>query len=141
QTSADPSWLPDEDVDAAAAKAIAALAEAGALVMPVAANSSFLTVAFLNVRSIRPVAEPLRKLRDQVVHLRAEGKTLPDSVMTAITLLRYLRQLILANSSFNAECIDLSALPTFVHLYLTGIGVGEEALAGLPELRNLRKLY
>ncbi|HEY8510945.1 MAG TPA: c-type cytochrome domain-containing protein [Cyclobacteriaceae bacterium] len=141
QTSADPSWLPDEDVDAADAKAIAALAEAGALVMPVAANSSFLTVDFLNVRSFGPVAEPLRKLRDQVVDLRAEGKTLPDSVMTAITLLRNLRKVSLANSSFNAERIDLSALPNLVYLNLTGTGVGEEALAGLPELRNLRKLY
>lgn len=141
QAATDPSWLPDEEVDAGDAASITALASAGALVMPVAANSNFLTVDFLNVRGFSQIATPLRKLRDQVVELRSEGKTLPDSVAAAIADLRNLRKLSLANTSFKADAIDLSALPDLVYLNLTGTGVGEEVLADLTELKQLKKLY
>jgi uncharacterized membrane protein len=141
QVGAVPSWLPDHDVAAGDSEAIATLAEAGALVMPVAANSNFLTVDFLNVRSFGQIARPLSRLRDQVVDLRAEGKVLPDSVTSAISELHNLRKLSLANASFNTERIDLSALSNLMYLNLAGTGVGEEMVAGLSGLRNLRKLY
>lgn len=141
QTAADPSWLPDEEVPEGDAASIAALTSAGALVMPVAENSNFLTVDLLNVRSFNQLAKPLLGLREQVVELRAEGKTLPDSVTTAITGLSNLRKLSLSNASFNAELIDLSALPDLVYLNLTGTGVGEEFLTPLAEMKRLKKLY
>jgi uncharacterized membrane protein/mono/diheme cytochrome c family protein len=141
QAGADPSWLPDEDVDAGDAATISALTEAGALVMPVAENSNFLTVDLLNVRSLGPIVKPLSRLRNQVVDFRAEGKTLPDSVATVISELRNLRKLSLANSSFEADRIDLSALPNLVYLNLTGTGVGEEVLADVRAMKQLRKLY
>lgn len=141
QAATEPSWLPDEEVEAGDAGSIVSLTSAGALVMPVAANSNFLTIDFLNVRNLLQVAIPLQKLSDQVVELRAEGKTLPDSVTSAIAGLRNLRKLSLANSSFKVEQVDFSAWPDLVYLNLTGTGVGEEALAPLAELKGLRKLY
>jgi uncharacterized membrane protein len=141
QAATDPSWLPEEEVSAGDAASIAALTSTGALVMPVASNSNFLTVEFLNVRNFGKISEPLLKLRDQVVELRADGKTLPDSVTAAISGLRNLRRLSLANATFKADGIDFSALPDLVYLNLTGTDVGEEVLADLSELKRLRKLY
>lgn len=141
QATTEPSWLPGEEVPAADAASVEALTAAGVLVMPVAANSNFLTVDFLNVRKFDQIPGPLLKLRDQVVELRAEGKTLPDSVTAAIGRMSNLRKLNLANTSLGENGIELSALPELMYLNLTGTAVGEEVLADIATLKQLRKLY
>src|SRR5690606_36638382 len=87
------------------------------------------------------LAKPLLGLREQVVELRTEGKTLPDSVTTAITALSNLRKLSLSKTSYNAELIDLSALPDLLYLILTCTGVGDEFSTLLAEMKRLKNLY
>ena len=140
QSTQEESWLPTVEVPPGEATAIESLTSVGAMAIAAAHDSHYLVVDFVNAKSLAGVADALISLRDQVVDLSVEGRSLPDSLLAAIGQLRNLRKLSLANSTFEEDNLELS-FPELRHLNLTGTGLSDQALTKVADMPKLQKLF
>lgn len=136
------NWLPTADINAGDSKAMESLKSAGVLVLPVARNSNYLMVNFVNTNSATGVTEALVKLDKQIVDLRAEDMAVSDSLLTALGRLSNLRRLSLNNSEFDEQGLQpLFRLPELRYFNLVGTSVSDATLLKLNEMKNIRKVY
>lgn len=140
KSSQEESWVPSEEVPPGDSESIARLRSAGVLVLPAARDNNYLIVDFLNADSITGMAGALLALREQIVDLSAEGKSLPDTLLNAIGQLHNLRKLSLANSTFEDEDLVLT-FPELRHLNLAGARLNDDMLAHVADLKKLRKVF
>lgn len=140
QSAQKEDWFPSEEVPPGDAASIASLTSAGILVLPAARDRNYLIVDFMNAKSLTGASKALISLRDQIVDLSAEGRSLPDSVLVAIGQLHNLRKLSLANSTFEEDKMAL-VFPELRNLNLTGTNVSDQVLMNAMDLAKLQKLY
>src|SRR5690606_18792951 len=139
QSSRLEGWLPTVEVQPGSAKAIESLSSAGVMIIAAAYDSHYLIVDFVNAKSMSGMAEALVSLKDQIVDLSAEGKSLPDSLLVAIGQLGNLRKLNLANSTFEEDKLAVS-FPELRYLNLTGTSLSDLAITKMTDMPQLQML-
>lgn len=134
--------LPGEEVAAASNKVILALQDQGAVVIPVASNSHYLSVNFIGADHVTAEAlKLLGELKDQVVWLKIGHQNLKDQDMKPLGTLQKLRRLYLeGNPLTDAGLSYLTTLSQLQYINLSDTRIsskGPEKLAGLKKLLRL----
>ena len=135
------SDMPMAVVAAAPAAAVQRLTAAGALVLPIATGSNYLTVSFPYDTLGRDALAALSLVREQLVELRCSDVPVGDSVLGVAAGCPHLVRLWLDHTSITARGVgQLSRLRELRYLNLTGTPVDEGAvkqLAGMPKLKRV----
>lgn len=135
------SWLPQDEVSPADENALKKLKDAGALVLPIAANSNYLQVSFSNARSISKESIGLLKpVRDQIVSLRLSYCSLQTNDLKFVEDLDNLTWLYLDHSNVNDSSFhSLTTAPDLKFLNLVFTSVTEQAINRdkFPKLEQL----
>jgi YHS domain-containing protein len=130
----------------AAAEALSALQQSGALAMPLAANTNLINVDFRNVEGIdKADGSPLAKIksvREQLTWLSVANSKVPGAALANVAGLPNLTRLHLENTPIDdAALAHLKDLNNLQYLNLHSTQVTDAGLAHLKGLKNLRKLY
>ena len=135
--------LPVDPVEAAPEKDIEALKARHILVMPVARNSHYLSVNFINATGItdKDIAL-LLPLRSQLLWLKLGDQPIGDSAMTTIASCKALTVLHLNNTKISDRGLALLAsLSELQLLNLSGTPVTAEGVRSLKGLKHLRSVF
>ncbi|HEX6227713.1 MAG TPA: c-type cytochrome domain-containing protein, partial [Chryseolinea sp.] len=134
---------PDEVVDPADAALVAALAKNGIIVLPVSKQSNYLSVSFVNKRSV--AVEDLRALlplKKQIIWLDLSRTTVSDMEIADIAQLTTLRRLNLEFTALSdAGLQPIASLPNLSYLNLVGTKITDKGLMQLSGLKNLQDLF
>lgn len=138
-----PGALPDKEVAAASDKVILALRDKGVVVIPVAANSNYLSANFVGADQVTTEElKLLEQLKDQLVWLKLGNKNLRDQDLKVIGGLQNLRKLHLeGNPITNTGLLFLKTLQQLQYLNLAGTRISSEGLVPLAGLKRLERLY
>lgn len=131
-------------VPAASEDALARLREAGALAMPLAANTNLLNVDFRAEAANTGDAQLalLRPVQEQIAWLGLGKTKVTDAGLDQIKGLKNLRKLHLENTGItDAGLVHLKGLAELQYLNIYGAKVTDAGLENLKGLKNLKKLY
>lgn len=134
----------EEDVPPAPPEAVARLAEAGALVMPIAMDTNRLTVSFVGSATEIGDAEIalIAPLAEQVTWLNLARTGVTDEGLSPLSTFNNLTQLHLELTGVgDAALAHLAGLEKLEYLNLYGTKVTDAGLAHLKDLKNLKRLY
>jgi uncharacterized membrane protein len=135
------NMLPEEPVAAGDGKAIAALKDAGVVVMPLAQNSNYLSVNFFG-RWATGLVQSLLPLKKQLVQLDLSNTGVGDSVMSVVAQCKALRYLVLSNTHITDKGLAmLAGLPELRVLNLVGTPVTGEGLLAMQPPKHLHAVY
>ena len=143
QDKEEPGALPDQEVAVASEKAILALRGKGAVVIPVASNSNYLSANFVGTGPVTTEElKLLEQLKDQLVWLKIGHENLKDEDLKIIGVLQNLRRLHLeGNPVTDAGLSFLTTLQQLQYLNLSGTLISSKGPAQLAGLKMLEKLY
>lgn len=138
-----PDIIPAKTIARADDKTIYALKQKGIVVIPVAANTNYLSVNFVGADKI--TAEELRLLesiKDQVIWLKAGYANLKDEDMKSIGKLSNLMRLhIEGNPITDAGLSQLRELKQLQYINLSYTNISPKGPEQLKELKMLKNLY
>lgn len=132
---------PDQQVAKADAKIVDRLKKAGVMVVPVAQNSNYLSVNFVNANadSLLSLLEPLK---EQLLWLKLDHAVVNDAAMQTIGKLTSLTKLELNNTLITDKGMTpLQALHHLTSLNLTGTKVTAKGVELLKPMKELRYVY
>ncbi|MCH5599251.1 c-type cytochrome domain-containing protein [Niabella ginsengisoli] len=135
--------IPEKEVSAADAKAIVALKEKGAVVIPVAANSNYLLVNFVGADKVGlEELKLLEPLKDQLLWLKVANENLSDKDMEPIGKLTALMRLhVEGNPITDVGLQHFKNLSNLQYINLSGTKITQQGLLGLKGLKKLEKIY
>ena len=135
--------IPDKAVDPADKNAVADLEKAGVIVLPVATESNYLSVSFVNKRAVSDKELSLvSSLKPQVIWLDLSRTTIADQQLPLIGELGRLRRLNLQYTPVSDEGLaSLSPLGELQYLNLAGTRVSDKGLIHISKLKGLRQLF
>ncbi|MCH5721042.1 leucine-rich repeat domain-containing protein [Niabella hibiscisoli] len=135
--------LPDEEVAAASHKVVLALKEKGAVVIPVASNSHYLSVNFVGADQVTTDAlQLLGALKEQLVWLKIGNANLKDQDIKHLGMLENLRRLHLeGNPLTDAGLSFLTSLQQLQYINLSGTRISSKGPGQLAGLKMLKRLY
>lgn len=135
--------LPEEEVNPADEKIIAELTNSGVIVLPVAEGSNYLSISFVNFRSIsEKMLSQLAQLKSQIIWLDLARTTIADSQMSVIGQLETLRRLNLQGTAVTDQGLAaISSLPELQYLNLAGTRISDNGLKQLAAVKSLRKIF
>jgi len=136
------STIPATPAPQAPADAIRRLQNAGALVLPVAQGSNYLSVSFPS-ESVGAVAiQTLPQLKDQLVSLKCSFTTVGDEIIPVAAACQHLVRLWLDHTKITGKNLgDLGGLANLRYLNLTGAMVGAGDVGKLKGMPKLARLY
>ncbi len=142
-TESKPSDVPGKDVGAAKRQDIKRLNNAGVMIVPVAQNSNYLTANFINAHSTSDsVMDALKSVKDQLIWLKLEHRSVNDATLKAIKDCRNLIRLSLNNTRITDKGLeDLKKMNDLQSLSLVGTKVSAKGVARLSKLKNLKFVY
>lgn len=137
------SILPEKPVSPASNDAIRALAGIGAMIVPVADSTNYLSVSFVNARSVGDDdLHLLLPLKEQILWLNLERSAVTDQTCEVIGQLKSLTQLNLAYTRITSSGLDrLKELRQLESLNLVGTAIDDDGLATLGSVASLRNVY
>ncbi|HEY4207425.1 MAG TPA: c-type cytochrome domain-containing protein [Puia sp.] len=137
------SLLPAGPVDPAPDKDIEALRAKGVLVLPVARNSHYLSVNFINATGVTDKDMALLlPLRRQLLWLKLGGQPIGDSALATIATCQALTVLHLNNTKIGDHGLaQLASLGELQLLNLAGTGVTPEGVRSLRGLKHLQSVF
>jgi len=135
--------LPKAQVKAAPLEVMEALQERGITVVPITANSGYLSVNLLEKKDLSAADwELLVSLKNQLIWLKAGGIVFDETASSALAQLQNLRQLDLSQNELkDADLVALSSLKVLQSLNLSFNQLGVEGLKSLLETSALQRLY
>ena len=138
-----PSDVPGGTVRAADEKDIRRLSNAGVMIVPVAQSSNFLTANFINAHSLADtVLEDLASVKDQLIWLKLENRSVNDATLKAVKRCTNLIRLSLNNTQITDKGLEnLRGMDELQSLSLVGTKVSAKGLARLSNLKNLKFIY
>jgi uncharacterized membrane protein len=146
-SAAAPANVADSDMPATPAKpapaeALKHLAAAGALVLPIAAGSNYLTVSFPNDTIGRDALAALPLIREQLVELKCSDLPVNDQIVDIAANSPHLVRLWLDDTKITGKELDrLDTLTELRYLNLTGTAVDETAVRALSKAKKLKEIY
>jgi uncharacterized membrane protein/mono/diheme cytochrome c family protein len=135
--------IPEKEVDAANEKDIKRLNNAGVMIVPVGQNSNYLTANFINAHSTADsVMDALKSVKDQLVWLKLEHKSVNDATLKTIKNCKNLIRLSLNDTQITDKGLEnLKDMDQLQSLSLVGTKVTAKGVARLSKLKNLKSLY
>ncbi|MDQ3278382.1 MAG: hypothetical protein M3Q06_08640 [Bacteroidota bacterium] len=134
-----PLAVPDAPIEPAAPAAVKAVKDVGAVVIPVAAGSNYLSVNFVTVPDAGAnQLEQLLPLKRQVVSLKLNDSRITDAVLTILAQLTNLRTLYLNNTAVTDA--GLAALKPLANLQVLSLVNTKVTAAGLTQLSGIKSL-
>lgn len=135
--------IPEQEVAKADLAALQALQQRGVVVLPVAANSNYLTANFVAVDSVtKDDLAKLGKIKKQLTWLKLDDADIRDEELQAIAGFPAITRLYLrGNSVSDNSAAILKSLSTLQYLNLSETKVTMKGLEQLKDLKNLRQLY
>ena len=135
--------IPESEVSPGDQKAIAALKRRGIIVLPVAAESNYLSVNFVNARSVSPEdISLLSLLKEQIIWLNLSRTSISDENIKSIAELSSLRRLNLEHTAISDLGVQsLLPLPNLIYLNVIGTKVTDGGIAHLSAAKKLKKLF
>lgn len=136
-------WIPAGTVAPADEQVISQLKAAGALILPVGAGSNYLSVSFMNMKSVtEKELQQLTKLKDQLISLKLSNTPITDKNLTGLSKLDQLRFLYLDNTNItDSTATELAGLSQLQYLNLVRSNVTDKTLSTLSTLKTLKKIY
>jgi uncharacterized membrane protein len=135
--------IPEEEPNPADKKIVDELKQMGVIVLPVAAESNYLSISFVN-RPSPSEAELslLLPLKAQIIWLDLAHTTISNKDMNTIGQLRTLRQLSIQNTPITDQgAAALTSLYDLQNLNLAGTRISDKGLASLSVIKTLRKVF
>ncbi|HEY5919304.1 MAG TPA: DUF2231 domain-containing protein [Chryseolinea sp.] len=135
--------IPDQPVPEVDQKAVSALRAIGVLVIPVGAETNYLSVNFVNARSASDKdLALLLPLKDQLLWLNVGRTAITNEGLKVISQLSNLTQLNLEHTKIGDAGIEsLVPLKRLTSLNLVGNQVSNEGLLHIERLEKLEKVY
>jgi Leucine-rich repeat (LRR) protein len=130
-------------VAAAAEKIIASLQAAGVVIVPVAANSNYLSASMINVPAPSDsVIQLLQKLQPQIIWMKADYLPATEQLVKAISSLSNLSRLSWAHGKLTDKYLPaFQSLSQIQYLNLSNNPISRDALLSLQSLPKLQSLY
>lgn len=137
------SAIPNESVAPVSKKIINALQAAGVMVVPVAANSNYISVNLINLTTISDsVILLLQQIQPQLIWMKADYQPASPKLISAIAACKQLTRLSWTNGKLTD--IDVAAfrsLSALQYLNLSNNPISREALIPLQNISDLQSLY
>lgn len=134
--------VPEGNIDAADQKLIQSLSRLGAVVLPVANGSNYLSVNLVNVTAIDSSFDLLVKLKQQLVWLKTGDLPVNDSHLDQLSQLTQLTKLSLERTAItDAGLMQLNTLTNLQYLNLNQTKITATGIKSLVGLKNLQSLY
>lgn len=137
------SDIPSTAVEKADDKIIEQLKQAGAIVLPVAQNSNYLSVNFENDTLIdKKDMQLVEALKKQLIWLKAANKTFSADALPTLSQLTNLRRLNLKQTNISDKTVaQFQSLDKLQYLNLVGTSVTLAGVMTLKNIKTLRSLY
>lgn len=138
-----PPTIPATEVEKADEKAVNALKDVGAVIVPVAQGSHYLMANFVTVPNLTDEnAKRLLPLKKQLVWLKLNDTKITDNALATIAACTNIRLLHLNNTGITDKGLaSLKALDSLQLLSLVGTKVTANGLVQLANLKKLQFLY
>ncbi|MBX2895254.1 MAG: hypothetical protein KF763_07420 [Cyclobacteriaceae bacterium] len=134
--------VPEGNAGAADQKIIQSLSRLGAVVLPVAAGSNYLSVNLVNVTEVDSALRILVKVKQQLVWLKAGDLPVADSHLNQVSQLTQLTKLSLERTAITDIALTkLNSLKQLQYLNLNQTKVTATGIKSLRELKDLHSLY
>jgi len=135
--------IPAGEVKKASDEALATLRKRGISVLPVALNSNYLKVSFLNTDSVSDKdLQLLLPIKEQILWLKLSDQPITNAGIKTIEALGNLTRLQVDHTKItDSACTSLKNLPSLVYLNLVGTRVSGRGIMLLKDLKNLRSVY
>jgi uncharacterized membrane protein/mono/diheme cytochrome c family protein len=135
--------IPAKEIDKAPEEAIGKIRKRGILVLPVAANSNYLSVNFVSTDTVKDKdLELLLPVKDNILWLKLSDRPIGDSAMKVVSQFKNLRRLHLDSTRITDSAFHyIAQLQNLTHLNLVGTRVTGYGLNTLKGLRNLKAVY
>ena len=135
--------IPEGTVDAAPEAALDALRKAGVIVLPVAANSNWLTANFISIQKVtNETVALLAPISKQLVWLKLGYAELSGNSWKLIGQCTNLTKLSIEHTNLtDASITNLSALNHLLYLNLVGTKITAKGVEQLKSLSKLEELY
>jgi uncharacterized membrane protein len=135
--------IPEEAVSPANGSAVADLKKSGVIILPVAAESNYLSISFINKRSISQAElSLLSQMKLQAIWLDASRTAIGDKDLSIVGGLSSLRRLNLQNTAVSDEGLAaISSLRDLQYLNLAGTRISDKGIIHLSKLNRLRQLF
>jgi mono/diheme cytochrome c family protein/uncharacterized membrane protein len=115
---------------------------AGIQVMPVAANSNWLSVNFVGSAVGDDAVRLLEPLREQLISLNISNTSITDSALSSVGKLTNLKKLDLTNTAVSDRGLSkLRSMTQLHYLNLVGTNITATGLLQLKELPDLKNVY
>ncbi|MCX6264661.1 MAG: hypothetical protein NTZ47_08985 [Bacteroidetes bacterium] len=137
------SLIPEMPVAAAAEKIIASLQAAGVVIVPVAANSNYLSASMINMPAASDsVIQLLQQLQAQIIWMKADYLPATEQIVNAISSLSNLTRLSWAHGKLTDKYLPaFRSLSQLQYLNLSNNPISRDALFSLQSLPKLQSLY
>lgn len=136
--------VPIEEVNPADSEILEKLSSLNVLFSPIASNSNYLSVSFMNVMpdDIIPALEECSKISQQIVWLNLDYQSPEPTAWNQLSLLTGLRKLSAKNSNINDKMMaHIQAMDSLVYLNLVGTNVTASGFENIKNLKNLESIY
>jgi uncharacterized membrane protein len=135
--------IPQDEVSAPDEKTVAQLKTRGVIVLPVGRESNYLSISFVNKRSVSADdIALLLPLKAQIIWLDLARTTITDEHLKTIGQLLSLRRLNVQNTAISdLGIMALAPLPELQYLNLVGTNISDKGLKDLSDVKSLRKIY
>lgn len=136
------SDIPAKAVAVASENVILELRKSGVVVLPVSAESNYLSVNLINASALDEVVARLASLKGQLIWLKAGNEAITDNHLKQIASLKNLTKLSLDNTAITDEGLAaLASLQNIQYLNLTNTKITAQGLIALKALTSLRTVY
>lgn len=136
------SDMPAKPVQPAPAEALKRLSAAGALVLPIATGSNYLTVSFLDDTIGHDALAALPLIREQLVELKCSDLPVGDSIIDIAAASPHLVRLWLDHTKITGKTLGrLNTLQELKYLNLTGTAVDANAVRTLSTAKKLKEIF
>lgn len=137
------SSIPEEPVKPASEKIIASLQAAGVMVVPIAANSNYLSVNLINLSKVSDsVILLLQQIQPQTIWIKADHQPATPQLVTVIAGCKPLTRLSWTNGKVSDSDIPVfRSLKALQYLNLSHNPITREGLVSLQSLPDLQSVY
>lgn len=136
--------IPKEEVIQADRNTIEKLNSLNVLISPIALNSNYLSLSYMNVlpENMTQILEECIRLKQQIIWLNLDYQNLDSLAWQQISLLTNLRKLSAKNSNLDDDkIIYLQTLNSLVSLNLVGTNVSFSGLEKIKNLQDMESIY
>ncbi len=135
--------IPDGEVDKVSASVFESLRNAGIIVLPVAANSNYVSANFVSIKKVtQETVALLKQVNKQLVWLKLDYTELSENSWKVIGQCTNLTRLSIDHTNLtDAQILNLTGLKNLQYLNLVGTKITTQGVQQLKSIATLENLY